>query len=127
MDFLQFYIPVLTVCALYILYELCRKRQEDAPQRALPAAIVSACILPAAAIYAGSYAVSFCAYYAGTAAFVPAMAVIAGITLLTALSLCLLMNKLHIRRSMRILSAFLLLSAYAAELTAFGFSIAAKI
>lgn len=123
MDFWHFYIPVIAVCVLNIVYEICRKRTPDAPQRGLPAVFLCAVLLPAAAIYAGGYAVVWCADLFGGTAFPAVLAAVAGIVLLTVLLLHLLSNKLHIRRKNRIIAAVLLFLAYLAELTALGLSV----
>ena len=52
-----FFIPIVFVCVLHLLFEICRKRTPDAPQRGLPAVFLCAVLLPAAAIYAGAFAV----------------------------------------------------------------------
>ena len=124
MDFQHFYIPIVFVCVLNIVFEICRKRTPDAPQRGLPVVFLCAVLLPAAAIYAGGYTVCWCYDMFGNAfPIIAAPGAIAGIVLLTVLILRILSNKLHLRRKNRIIAAILLFLAYLAELTAFFYAV----
>ena len=124
MDFWHFYIPVIAVCVLNLIYEICKKQTPDAPQRGLPAVFLCAVLLPAAAIYAGGYAALWCAdLFSGISCMIAALLAVTVIVLLTVLLLHLLSNKLHIRRKNRIIAAVLLFLAYLAELTALGLSV----
>ncbi|MBR3446382.1 MAG: hypothetical protein IKH27_01075 [Oscillospiraceae bacterium] len=118
MDYLYYCSPVIAVCVLNLIYEICRKREPDAPQRGLPVVFLCAVLLPAAAVYACGHTTVWIYDRFSDMAFLPAaMGAIAGIVLLTVLILHLLSNKLYLKRKNRIIAAVLLLLAYLAAVT----------
>ncbi len=118
MDYLYYCSPVIAVCVLNLIYEICRKREPDAPQRGLPVVFLCAVLLPAAAVYACAHTTLRINDLFSDTAFLPAaLGAIAGIVLLSVLILHLLAAKLHIKRKNRIIAAVLLLLAYLAAVT----------
>ena len=122
MDYLYYCSPVIAVCVLNLIYEICRKREPDAPQRGLPVVFLCAVLLPAAAVYACGHTTVWIYdriydRFSDMAFLLSALGAIAGIVLLTVLILHLLSDKLHIKRKNRIIAAVLLLLAYLAAVT----------